>query len=328
MLFDQNMIIDATTGSIARFVNHSCRPNCQMIKWIVSGQPRMALFAGDRPIQTGDELTYDYNFDPFSAKNVQKCLCGADNCRGVLGPKPKEVKLPKPPQELKKGSKKSAKRKLVSGSGEKGSQTPLKKRKVKTPAKLQGKIPAKGPIKTIKAATAAMMVKKSVSKISVKSKAVAGAKTKVATIRKTSVVKTVTKGKAATTKAKSLTKNASPKKTITKKASSTTIVAAGADKLKQKVSPVKPKKSMAAAKGNGVGVLGKPKKMAPIKVRKLTTKVTKTTTPKKTLKSKTLPAAKARSSKTTIKLVKSPKASSSISVEAQAALDDVFSNVP
>ncbi|UKZ74235.1 hypothetical protein TrVFT333_001896 [Trichoderma virens FT-333] len=92
MSFDQNMIIDATTGSIARFVNHSCNPNCRMIKWIVSGQPRMALFAGDRPIMTGEELTYDYNFDPFSAKNVQKCLCGQPNCRGVLGPKPKGVK--------------------------------------------------------------------------------------------------------------------------------------------------------------------------------------------------------------------------------------------
>ena len=49
----------------------------------------MALFAGDGPIMTGEELTYDYNFDPFSAKNVQECRCGSDNCRGVLGPKPK-----------------------------------------------------------------------------------------------------------------------------------------------------------------------------------------------------------------------------------------------
>ncbi|KAL2198796.1 hypothetical protein P885DRAFT_32766 [Corynascus similis CBS 632.67] len=109
MSFDQNMIIDATTGSIARFVNHSCSPNCRMIKWIVSGQPRMALFAGDRPIMTGEELTYDYNFDPFSAKNVQKCLCGSPNCRGVLGPKPKEVKPPKPAKEQKKKSAKTSK---------------------------------------------------------------------------------------------------------------------------------------------------------------------------------------------------------------------------
>ena len=92
MSFDQNMIIDATKGSIARFVNHSCKPNCRMVKWIVGGKPRMALFAGDNPIMSGDELTYDYNFDPFSAKNVQECRCGSDNCRGVLGPKPKPVK--------------------------------------------------------------------------------------------------------------------------------------------------------------------------------------------------------------------------------------------
>jgi hypothetical protein len=95
MLFDQNMIIDATRGSIARFVNHSCEPNCRMEKWTVGGKPRMALFAGDQGIMTGDELTYDYNFDPFSQKNVQECRCGTKNCRGVLGPKAKEEKKPK-----------------------------------------------------------------------------------------------------------------------------------------------------------------------------------------------------------------------------------------
>ncbi|KAM5347114.1 hypothetical protein ACJ41O_010119 [Fusarium nematophilum] len=140
MSFDQNMIIDATTGSIARFVNHSCNPNCRMIKWIVSGQPRMALFAGDKPIMTGDELTYDYNFDPFSAKNVQKCLCGEANCRGVLGPKPREVKPPKPPKtDLKnavKGAVKAGKRKLKELVGDEASKEggKAKKRKV-MPAK-------------------------------------------------------------------------------------------------------------------------------------------------------------------------------------------------
>lgn len=96
MSFDQNMIIDATKGSIARFVNHSCDPNCRMVKWIVAGKPRMALFAGDKPIMSGDELTYDYNFDPFSAKNVQECRCGSDNCRGILGPKPKDKPVKSP----------------------------------------------------------------------------------------------------------------------------------------------------------------------------------------------------------------------------------------
>lgn len=55
------MVIDATRGSIARFVNHSCDPNCTMDQWHVSGKPRMALFA-KREIMTGEELTYDYNF--------------------------------------------------------------------------------------------------------------------------------------------------------------------------------------------------------------------------------------------------------------------------
>ncbi|RSL78296.1 hypothetical protein CEP51_008336 [Fusarium floridanum] len=137
MSFDQNMIIDATTGSIARFVNHSCNPNCRMIKWIVSGQPRMALFAGDRPIMTGEELTYDYNFDPFSAKNVQKCLCGEPNCRGVLGPKPREVKPPKSDSKntvkgAVKGAVKAGKRKLKELIGDDGGKGggPAKKRKV------------------------------------------------------------------------------------------------------------------------------------------------------------------------------------------------------
>lgn len=63
MEFDQGMILDATKGSIARFVNHSCNPNCVMVKRTVSGRPRMALFAGEEGIMTGEELTYDYNFE-------------------------------------------------------------------------------------------------------------------------------------------------------------------------------------------------------------------------------------------------------------------------
>ncbi|KAK4188945.1 hypothetical protein QBC35DRAFT_514374 [Podospora australis] len=158
MSFDQNMIIDATTGSMARFVNHSCSPNCRMIKWIVSGQPRMALFAGDREIQTGEELTYDYNFDPFSAKNVQKCLCGSANCRGVLGPKPKEVKQPKAPKEEKKPAANAAKGKrklaeLVAGSKEEEKTAkPAKKQKVKPAAGIQRTVSTSKSLKSVKSA--------------------------------------------------------------------------------------------------------------------------------------------------------------------------------
>lgn len=124
MLFDQNMIIDATTrGSIARFVNHSCNPNCRMEKWTVDGKPRMALFAGDRNIMTGEELTYDYNFDPYSLKNVQECRCGEKGCRGILGPKPKEEKEKK----VQEGKLKGVKRKIVEVVEE---RLPNKKQKV------------------------------------------------------------------------------------------------------------------------------------------------------------------------------------------------------
>jgi histone-lysine N-methyltransferase ASH1L len=130
------MIIDATKGSIARFVNHSCKPNCRMVKWIVAGKPRMALFAGDRPIMTGEELTYDYNFDPFSAKNVQECRCGSDNCRGILGPRPKDQKVVKETvKHAVKSKVKAGKRKLkelLAGDKDKSANAQgSKKRKIK-----------------------------------------------------------------------------------------------------------------------------------------------------------------------------------------------------
>ncbi|KAG9849861.1 SET domain-containing protein, partial [Aureobasidium melanogenum] len=88
------MILDATKGSIARFVNHSFEPNCKMLKRFVKGQPRMALFAGDYDILTGQELTYDYNFSPYSTKDVQEYRCGSSNCRGILDPRLKDNKKP------------------------------------------------------------------------------------------------------------------------------------------------------------------------------------------------------------------------------------------
>lgn len=124
------MILDATRGSIARFVNHSCAPNCRMIKWTVAGKPRMALFAGDNGIMTGEELTYDYNFNPYSVKNVQECRCGAEGCRGVLGPKPKEIR------EALKPITTSGKRKIQQ-IVEDAVETVTKKRKIAVPSSVK-----------------------------------------------------------------------------------------------------------------------------------------------------------------------------------------------
>ncbi|KAI5867703.1 SET domain-containing protein [Durotheca rogersii] len=239
MSFDQNMIIDATTGSIARFVNHSCSPNCRMIKWIVSGQPRMALFAGDRPITTGEELTYDYNFDPFSAKNVQKCLCGSDNCRGVLGPKPKEVKGSKavkaPKEKLTDAVKRgvnAGKRKLKEAFGDKDGENAAKKRRIKTASGVKGAsvTNALSNIGAKAARGAAQAIKRTVSTISVSTKAAThGSRSSparnVEAVRKTkTVVQTYSK-------AKMQTKLSFPPRSTPRASrnSSLTIVAAGPD---------------------------------------------------------------------------------------------------
>ena len=80
---EDGLIIDGTKGSMARFINHSCAPNCEVRMVKVHGTPRMAVFAGENGIMTGEELTYDYNFDNFGTTK-QPCYCGASNCRGTL----------------------------------------------------------------------------------------------------------------------------------------------------------------------------------------------------------------------------------------------------
>lgn len=80
----QGIVIDSgIRGSVARFVNHSCSPNCEMQKWFVKGKPRVGLFSIDE-ISIGAELTYDYNFDWFDGAIKQTCHCGSDNCRGFI----------------------------------------------------------------------------------------------------------------------------------------------------------------------------------------------------------------------------------------------------
>lgn len=78
-------------GSLCRFVNHSCKPNCGMEKIYVDGLPRMILQA-EEDIAAGTELTYDYKFDNFEDMTPQQCYCGADVCRGTLSA---QLKVPR-----------------------------------------------------------------------------------------------------------------------------------------------------------------------------------------------------------------------------------------
>ena len=98
LTLDNNRMIDAgPSGNLARFMNHSCQPNCETQKWIVMGDTRVGLFAcADIPADT--ELTFNYQLvcaqvvaNENEAKRQQPCHCGAPNCGGFIGAKPKQV---------------------------------------------------------------------------------------------------------------------------------------------------------------------------------------------------------------------------------------------
>ena len=61
---DSGLVCDATHhGCVARFINASCSPNCYTQIIIVNGVKRIAIYAR-REIQPGEELSYDYKFEP------------------------------------------------------------------------------------------------------------------------------------------------------------------------------------------------------------------------------------------------------------------------
>ncbi|KAH9258905.1 hypothetical protein BASA81_002969 [Batrachochytrium salamandrivorans] len=78
------LIIDATRkGNVARFINHSCEPNCRVQEWKVQGEQRMGIFSL-KPIEAGEELSFNYNFQRFG-EGTQACCCGAPSCIRLLG---------------------------------------------------------------------------------------------------------------------------------------------------------------------------------------------------------------------------------------------------
>ncbi|XP_034455973.1 histone-lysine N-methyltransferase ASH1L isoform X1 [Hippoglossus hippoglossus] len=88
---DSGMVIDSyRMGNEARFINHSCDPNCEMQKWSVNGVYRIGLFAL-KEISSGTELTYDYNFHSFNTEEQQVCNCGSETCRGIIGGKSQRI---------------------------------------------------------------------------------------------------------------------------------------------------------------------------------------------------------------------------------------------
>ncbi|XP_063166925.1 histone-lysine N-methyltransferase 2A isoform X2 [Candoia aspera] len=81
---DDSEVVDATMhGNAARFINHSCEPNCYSRVINIDGQKHIVIFAM-RKIYCGEELTYDYKFPIEDASNKLPCNCGAKKCRRFL----------------------------------------------------------------------------------------------------------------------------------------------------------------------------------------------------------------------------------------------------
>ena len=74
----------AFEGNEARFLNHSCAPNCEAV--IERGHIWIEALAN---IPAGSELLYDYQYedDPEYTQDDLRfyaCHCGAPNCRGTI----------------------------------------------------------------------------------------------------------------------------------------------------------------------------------------------------------------------------------------------------
>nr|XP_031295955.1 histone-lysine N-methyltransferase NSD3 isoform X3 [Camelus dromedarius] len=107
----KDRIIDAgPKGNYSRFMNHSCNPNCETQKWTVNGDVRVGLFALC-DIPAGMELTFNYNLDCLGNGRTE-CHCGADNCSGFLGVRPKAACASTTEEKAKNAKLKQKRRKI------------------------------------------------------------------------------------------------------------------------------------------------------------------------------------------------------------------------
>jgi uncharacterized protein len=82
---DSRTVIDAgVDGNDARFINHSCDPNCESVI-----EKSRVFIEAIRTIDPGEEMTYDYQIvreesDPPDIDEIFACRCGAASCRGTM----------------------------------------------------------------------------------------------------------------------------------------------------------------------------------------------------------------------------------------------------
>jgi uncharacterized protein len=110
---DKHVIDGKQGGNSSRWINHSCKPNCE-----ADEDGGRVFIKALRNIEPGEELFYDYGLI-IDAKYTKKllaeypCWCGAKKCRGtLLAPKDKDGKDKKTDKLGKKSAnKKNGKKK-------------------------------------------------------------------------------------------------------------------------------------------------------------------------------------------------------------------------
>jgi hypothetical protein len=113
--------VDCTsTGSVARFYNHSCEPNARIYEFRCGMNHRILVFESLRVIEEDEKITVDYGSKWFDSED-QRCLCGTATCKDPPNeetkdttPAEEEITPPTPPllprkkQPLKKKRKAAA----------------------------------------------------------------------------------------------------------------------------------------------------------------------------------------------------------------------------
>ena len=83
-MVDNDVYIDGlSNGNEARFINHSCKPNCVAY---LEDDGRIMIYSR-KEIEPGTELTYDYQLTDEEADEISTdytCRCGSAKCKGTM----------------------------------------------------------------------------------------------------------------------------------------------------------------------------------------------------------------------------------------------------
>ncbi|XP_028283859.1 histone-lysine N-methyltransferase 2C isoform X3 [Parambassis ranga] len=78
---DSEHVVDATgNGGLARYINHSCAPNC-VAEVVTFERGYKIIISCIRRVEKGEELCFDYQFDTAEGQHKIACHCGAAECR-------------------------------------------------------------------------------------------------------------------------------------------------------------------------------------------------------------------------------------------------------